>query len=166
MRRVITKNDIAAFAKARPTYYTYQAERVEKGPETPPAELVVTKAPPQLDDYVSQVVKYIPAEIVAAFVTIDGILRSAVGISSLTGWLVFVALLILTPIYTWHVTKEQGLPPPYGQVGVSTAGFAVWVLALGGPFAQLPWYNSVYGSILLIFFTLIPPLVIGNKPSH
>ena len=66
-------------------------------------------------------VKYIPAEIVAAFLAIDGILKAATGISGLTIWIVFAVLLILAPIYTWHATKLQGLPPAWTQVGVSTS---------------------------------------------
>jgi hypothetical protein len=114
------------------------------------------------DDYVTRLVKYIPAEIVAAFLVIDGILKAVTGVQANLYWLIFIVLLILTPLYTWRVTTEAGLPVAYVQVVVSTLSFIVWVFAIGGPFSLLSWYQPVYGSILLILFTLIPPLAIGK----
>jgi phosphoglycerol transferase MdoB-like AlkP superfamily enzyme len=148
---VITEKDFALLTKARA-----QPLAVATTPQP---------APTQEDDFVSQVVKYIPAEIVAAYVTLQGMLTSATSpnsIPSLVGWLVFLGLLVLTPLYTWRFSSVKGLPPPYTQIVIATVGFVVWVFTLGGPFKALSWYNSIYGSILLIFFTLIPPLVIGK----
>ena len=125
----------------------------------PPAELISTLPP---DDYLTRIVKCIPAEIVAAFVTIDGILKVATGVHAALPWVVFLMLLLLTVLYTWRATRTSGLPPAYVQIGISTVSFAVWVFAIGGPFDSLVWYNPVYGSILLILWTLFPPLLIGK----
>jgi hypothetical protein len=108
-------------------------------------------------------VKYIPAEIVAGYVFLEGILKSAVGVSPIAGWLVFVALWIITPLYTWRTTKFPGLNIAYTQIVIATVSFPVWVFALGGPFAGLGWYNSVYGSILLVLYTFVPPIILGKK---
>jgi len=141
LRRVITSRDVAM---------TYKAT------------LGVPVAEPIADDYATRVVKYIPVEIVAAFVTIDGILQAATAVAESVHWLVFCALLLLTPLYTWRLTTKEGLPPAYAQIGISIASFAVWVFALGGPFKFLSWYNHAYGSVLLIIFTLIPPFLGGK----
>ena len=37
--------------------------------------------------------------------------------------------------------------------------FVVWVFALGEPFNSLSFYSPVYGSILLILYNLIIPLI-------
>jgi hypothetical protein len=89
-------------------------------------------------------------------------LKAVTGVQANLYWLIFIVLLILTPLYTWRVTTEAGLPVAYVQVVVSTLSFIVWVFAIGGPFSLLSWYQPVYGSILLILFTLIPPLAIGK----
>ncbi|MBI2936716.1 MAG: hypothetical protein HYY22_00765 [Thaumarchaeota archaeon] len=114
------------------------------------------------DDYLTKVVKYIPAEIVATFVTLDGVLKVDATVPTFLYWLVFITLLIFTPLYTWRATKEKNLPPAYAQIAVSTASFAIWIFALGGPFNFIDWYKPIYGSVSLILFTLAPPLVLGK----
>ena len=37
--------------------------------------------------------------------------------------------------------------------------------ALGGPFAFLPWYQAVYGAVLLPLFTFIVGIIIPNAAS-
>ena len=133
---------------------------------TPPAGPVVGQRAP--DGYLSKAIKLIPAEIVAAYLAIEGILKGTTTSQSLSVyWLVFAALLLITPAYAWRiVTKDQKPSQSLRklaaiQMSVSTASFAVWVFALGGPFAFYTWYSTVYGSILLVLFTLIPPLLIN-----
>jgi hypothetical protein len=129
--------------------------------ELPALELASSPRPMVPDDYVTRVVKYIPAEVVAVYIAIDGILRTATLPASFW-WAVFSALLLLTALYTWRSTQMKELPPAYLQIAVSTASFAVWVFALGGPFYSLSWYNPAYGSVLIMLFTLVPPLVVGK----
>lgn len=128
----------------------------------PPAQPRSTPSAPEPDDYFSKVVKYIPAEIVAGFVTLNGILLGDATIPQTVYWLVFVGLLALTPIYTWRVTRAANFPVAYSQIIVATVSFAIWVFALGGPFSFFSWYKAVYGSILLIMYTLFVPLVVGK----
>jgi hypothetical protein len=45
------------------------------------------------------------------------------------------------------------------QTAISTGAFAVWVFALGGPFASLVFYRPSYGSIVLIMYTLVVALI-------
>jgi hypothetical protein len=42
--------------------------------------------------------------------------------------------------------------------------FAVWVFALGGPFAALSFYHSIYGSLVLVLYTLLIGLVNPRDP--
>ena len=44
------------------------------------------------------------------------------------------------------------------QAIISTGAFAVWVFALGGPFQHVPG-QPVYGSLLLILYTLVVALI-------
>ena len=51
-----------------------------------------------------------------------------------------------------------GRRPPATQAIISTGAFAVWVFALGGPFQFVPG-REVYGSLLLILYTLVVALI-------
>ncbi len=117
------------------------------------------------DTYFEKLLKYVPGDIVAAFVAIDGLLRDQALVNPLwLDWTVFGGLLILAPLYA--VYRPSTPPPPSLQARrtfhavAAMVAFTVWVFALGGPFATT-WpdiYRPMYGTILLIFTTLIIPL--------
>jgi hypothetical protein len=115
--------------------------------------------PEKADDYLTRLLKYIPAETVAIWTVLSGIVvgaGSAIAIESIM-WLIFIVIAILTPLYLWRVAKvTNGL-----QIAISTVAFVVWVFALGGPFALYTWYNPIYGAILLPIVTFAIPIVQG-----
>lgn len=92
---------------------------------------------------------------------LDGVLKEGGNSPLWLTWAVFAALLALTPLYVCYVKTQ-----PPGIVSsktfywfASTFAFAVWVFALGGPFAAtFAWYKPVYGSVLLILTTLALPV--------
>jgi hypothetical protein len=132
----------------------------------PPRAQVATgaAAPPQeFDTYFDKAVKYIPADIVAAWVAVTGLVASAPDIPRATIlWVAFGIGLILTAWWTWKQAAAPGRRPPVTQAIVSTGAFAVWVFALGGPFQHVPG-QRVYGSLLLILYTLVVALI--NPPE-
>ena len=145
-RRVITSGDVMA---------------------APPVSDKATKAPPDTattkpDDYATRLLKYIPAEIVAAFLVISAMLNEAEDLAEVVPWIVFGVLLVMTPLYLWRVTREKEKPLAMSHLVVGTIAFAIWVFALGGPFADLSWYQTIYGSVLLIVYTLSIPIFIGK----
>lgn len=115
------------------------------------------------ENYLSQVLKHIPSEIVMAYVTIDGVLQSSYDASVprerqilLTLlWIVFGALTVLTPLWLWRVMRVRRLR----QLCLSTLSVPVWLFALGGPFALQEWYEPALGAIVLPFYTLIVPCI-------
>lgn len=113
------------------------------------------------DSYLAKVVRYIPGEIVAAYLGAYNALRAAVGIP-FTGllWGVVAVLGVLTPLWILYAANDPGKPRPIFQAIAATFAFVVWVFAIPqGPFSGLSWYNSVYGSLALILSTLLIPLV-------
>jgi hypothetical protein len=138
LRRVITSEDAKLL---QPVAYAYTAPS---------------------DDYKTRVAKYIPAEIVAAYVAVLGILGMSSDVSASFYWKVFGTLLILTAAYTWKASMVSGLPIAVIQIVVSTVSFAIWAFALGKPFTFFDWYQPMYASVLPILYTLIPPLFIGK----
>src|SRR2546422_1572514 len=117
-------------------------------------------APPvEIDSYFDKVVKYIPADIVGAWVAVTGLVSSARDIPRQTTlWAAFGIGLILTGWWTWKQAGAPGRRPPVTQTIISTGAFAVWVFALGGPFQHVPG-QPVYGSLLLILYTLVVALI-------
>ena len=111
------------------------------------------------DDYKTKVIKYIPAEIVTAYVTLEGILKASPNATNAVYWFVFLVLLALTPLYIWKVTSQPNKKPAWDQIIVSFFSFIVWVMALGGPFATLSWYSPLIPALLLPIYTLIIPMV-------
>lgn len=117
-----------------------------------------------VDGYQDRVLKYIPADINAAWLALTGIVKSVTTIPQSTVlWILFVILLILTPIWIWMQTSEAKKPPAMTQILVSTGAFLVWVFALGDPFTSLRFYQPVYGSILLILYSLIVARIIPKE---
>jgi hypothetical protein len=110
------------------------------------------------DNYIQKVVRYIPGEIVAVYTTASGLVLSAQGVPTVTVlWIVAGVLLVLTPFWLYYATALPGKPAPWFQVASGTLAYLVWVFALAGG-TLFPWYHPLYGSLLLLFYTLAVPL--------
>lgn len=113
-----------------------------------------------VDEYKDKLIKYIPADIVAGWTAVTGLIASAdAGSQGGLMWIVFVVGLVITPLWIWRVTSEPNTKPAVTQIVISTLAFIVWVFALGGPFTGLSWYDPLYGSLLLIGFTFVVPII-------
>jgi hypothetical protein len=119
----------------------------------------------ELDSYKDKLLKLIPAEIVAAFLTLKGVLDAAQHVEriDLIQWIVFAGLLIFTPLFYRYVYKVKDVK----QHLITALAFVVWVFTVGGPFdqffldtdGQLLPVKGILASILLVFFTLSVPLL-------
>jgi hypothetical protein len=136
----------------------------------------------KLDGFFDKLMKYIPSEIIGAWIAIKGLLKSANPVNNQTNnglvnntngatgdnllWILFVVLTVLTAVYIFKQTSKETTKaekskdsPAISQIIISTIAFVIWVFALGEPFSSLPFYQPVYGSIALIIFSLIVPLI-------
>lgn len=118
-------------------------------------------------DYRDKLLKLIPGEVVAAYITIDGIIPAQENSAKWVSLLVSIVLLAAVPIYlvkTFEVINTR-------QIYFTMASFLVWLYSLGGPFKlwgpELGFQLHVpyIGSILLILWTLLIPLVVTAKPA-
>jgi hypothetical protein len=115
------------------------------------------------DDYLSRVLKHIPTEIVMAYVSIEGALRTTYNPNAAHEremllkllWIVAAALTVITPLWLWRVMRVKR----FEQLFISTLSFPVWLFALGGPFAFQSWYKPALGAVVLPLYTLIVPIV-------
>lgn len=115
------------------------------------------------DNYMSRVLKHIPTEIVMAYITIDGVLRTSYNpnvwaerqtLQTLL-WIILGTLTVLTPFWLHRVMRVKRPT----QLFISTLSVPVWLFALGGPFALQDWYQPAFGAIILPFYTLIIPII-------
>jgi len=118
----------------------------------------------KIDTYYDRVVKYIPADIVGAWVAAMGIIESASNIpKNILLWIAFFFGVLLTAAWTLRQTAAPKKPPAITQTIISTGAFIIWVIALGGPFATLDFYRPLYGPLLLILYTLIVAVVVPRE---
>jgi len=111
------------------------------------------------DSYADRLLKYIPSEVIAVYLTVDAILKSATDMRIPVLWVVFLVLLVATPFYLWRVANIV----KKDQIAISTLAFIVWVFAMGGPFISLSFYHPVYGAVALPLFTFLVPIYSACK---
>jgi hypothetical protein len=126
----------------------------------------------QPDDYAAKILKLIPAEIVAAYVAADAAIGSVTDIPTeeltVVRWIVFLSLWVMTPLYLNRVLPDKDLNSEAKkarklQIAISVGAFFVWVFTLGGPFTAYAWYHPVYGTIMLLLYTLLMPILFGKE---
>ncbi len=112
----------------------------------------------QTNTYTEKLVKLIPTEWVSAYVAIKGILDSVRG-PHLAYYMAILALLVLLPLYLRRVLHVQAV----NQIAMTMGSFVVWVFSLGGDHVgTIWWYEPYQGSIGLILWTLVIPIVAGQ----
>ena len=113
------------------------------------------------DTFGERVVKYIPAEVLAAWVAASGIIPSVASQrQQVTFWVTFALGVIFTAGWTWRQTRLPDRKPAVIQIVISTIAFVIWAYAMGGPFALSGVYDPAIGSLLLIFYTLAVGFVV------
>lgn len=121
------------------------------------------------DPYKDKLLKLIPAEIVAAFLALKGVMDAAQKVDGieLVQWIVFVGLLIFTPLIYRYIYKVKDVK----QHVITAFAFVVWVFTVGGPFDQffmgpdgdiLP-IKGIIASIVLVFYTLSVPMLLPSQ---
>ena len=116
-----------------------------------------------VDGYFDRIMKYIPADVVALWLFISGLISSNTQTDPNAGtihWVAFGVGFVLTVLWTRRQTTEPGKKTALVQIAISGAAFVVWVFALGGPFTSLEWYLPYYGSIVLAVFTVGSGLIV------
>lgn len=114
-----------------------------------------TIQPDRTQKFLENLVKLIPAEVIALYAVISGFVPA-----DLTGQLfITIPLFVMTPFYMYFAMGVRKI----SQVVLSTFAFLVWMFAIGGPFIYFTWYESWMGAALLAFYTLIPPMFYGTR---
>jgi hypothetical protein len=165
--KTLTASPPSGMVPALAPAHTAQAGAAPAGGVVAAAPAAITApggvAVPSEDDYLTKVVKYIPPEVLAAYLFMAGVIDSnvtdkhdhAIWLGSL-----LVGVLVLTIPYDLRVLKIVR----WSQIGMSVLGIVVYVFAVGGWFATTTWYHQWYASIVVPLFGLViailklPPL--------
>lgn len=123
----------------------------------------------ELKEYAERVAKYVPAEILAAFTTLNGVFASTEGDLWYWGLLCSTILLwILTPVYFAWMKEPEDDPSFKKQLWMSFIAFIIWAYVIsgdGGIFGSngLNIYISQIGVALMVFFTLVSGFIVPRK---
>jgi hypothetical protein len=118
------------------------------------------------DTYLDRVGKYVPVEVVAAYLALNGLFPTPDSRSVLWMRGFFALCWALTPIYVWRLS--QGTPPkPWRiQAAMSSVAFPIWAFAIGGIAFQGLDVPKAVASALLIVFSLVAGLVQPSPPTR
>jgi hypothetical protein len=126
----------------------------------PVPRVQMTGGPPEGDNYLSRVAKYVPGEIVATYLSLIGFMKNVDPKDDAklpTLWVMLVVCFLLAPVYFWKMT-EKG-QPKLRHILVSSGAFLVWAYALGGVFESMEWHKPWLASVVLALYTLLAGLV-------
>ena len=116
-----------------------------------------------VDGYFDRILKYIPADVIAAWTALTGLLAGREDLPKILLWILLAFFIFLTGFWTYKNTAEPGLPAAKTQISIAVLAFIIWTFAIGAPFEGLSWYDGVYGSIMLIMFTVTVPLIVPKE---
>ena len=125
---------------------------------------VSASGPPQIDGYFDRILKYIPGDVVAAWVAMKGVLVAVASPPAMIFWIALGVGLLATLGWTYKQTSLEGRPVATFQILVSGVAFLIWVAALGGsPFGDIAGFEQYMGSLALIAFTVVSGLLIPKE---
>jgi hypothetical protein len=139
---------------------------VDPKPAGPTA--VAAGAKPDHKAYLERVAKYVPAEVIAAYLVLIPIVEATSQEGStlqrvLLGVVLLVGL-VFTPLYL-RAMAEVGQPKRVHQI-IASIAFLIWTYSVGGLFTELGWYQAGVSAVLLVVFSLTSGLIvptIGTK---
>ena len=104
--------------------------------------------------YLERVAQLIPAEVVAAHLTIQGLVYSQIRIRDIAIEVSAGVLFFLLPFYL----RRLGVTTTK-QIILTMGSFIAWVLAVSLPVHQRSGVDPLWGSILLILWTAVIPVL-------
>ena len=124
---------------------------------------VPAPAAPAADSYIEKLVKLIPAEVVAIYLTGLGLIPAQLPDSQkiiLPVWVLVCFLLVI--LVRTHITKDQNTPPDWRIVSFSAFAFIIWSYSMGGPWQVYNLYLPYLGSLLVLVWTFLAPYLYGD----
>jgi hypothetical protein len=110
-----------------------------------------------LSDYTERVAKYVPAELVALYLSMMPIINSTTTKDTFERnaylLVLFAVTWVFTPIYLLLIGRN--VDTKRVQIIMSTIAFPIWAYSIGGYFTAIQWYRTFPAVFLIAIFTLI-----------
>lgn len=106
------------------------------------------------DDYLTRLVKYIPPEVIGAYLLLAGLIKTNLDgtdqAAELQRWLgsLLIVMIVLTAVYdkvVLGIVRKS-------QIAMSIVGLIVYVFVAGDWFATMDWYQQWYSTFALVGF--------------
>lgn len=120
------------------------------------------------DKYLDKVKKYIPTEVVLAYVFLQQTIENS-AVETGSFWtkdalfgVIFFMCLIVTPIYKYMQSNDVDYSKPIRQLVISTLAYIVWVFYFGDWFEAVmgdAYYSKTLAAIVMVSFTLLAPII-------
>jgi hypothetical protein len=118
------------------------------------------------NDFKDRLVKLIPAEFIAAYLTINNLVQGNDEKSLFWTQVIAIAVMFaVLPFYQLRVLNIRG----FGQNAATCGAFLLWVASIGSPLnsdvfrdAVFP-YQPLHGTVAMVLWTLVAPVL--NKKS-
>ncbi len=124
---------------------------------------VPAPAAPAADSYIDKLVKLIPAEAVALYLTGLGLIPAQLPDNQkiiLPVWVLVCFILVI--VVRTHITKDPATPPNWRIVSFSAVAFIIWSYSMGGPWQAYNLYLPYLGSLLVLLWTFLAPYLYGD----
>jgi hypothetical protein len=109
----------------------------------------------QADGYLEKIVKLVPAEIIGAYLVLEGILKSGLSGDPQGLYWGLAAIFLLGAIGAMTFARRILEVQRLSQLAVTGIAFCVWVFATGGWFAFVEWYAPWMGSVSVVLFAML-----------
>ena len=111
------------------------------------------------DTYGDRLMKYVPVELISAYLVVQGLLQSAYKNDARARALALAILLAAGLVATWFFSARVLQVRRKGQLSMTVLAFAVWVFAIGGWFSTTGWWQAWMGTIAVIAFGVLVRIV-------
>lgn len=118
-------------------------------------------------EYGERVAKYVPAEIIAVYLTLTPVILSGTDDGTTRRTVLLAVVLgvgvVLTPVYLLRFA-EEGAPKVLHLV-IATIAFVVWAYGIGGFFTDIGWYDAVVAAVVVGLFSLVSGAFVPTQES-
>lgn len=116
-----------------------------------------SEAPGGFAGYLDRLMKMIPAEAIGLYIVGKGIVNDQAGI--LVGWAVFCLLFVILLRVKYTADPARKLPPDWLHIAISSVAFLIWIYSMGDPWEAFNIYNPAIGSLLVLAYTAVVPVL-------
>jgi branched-subunit amino acid transport protein len=113
---------------------------------------------PASDDYLTKLLKYVPIEVLGAYLFVEDLVTSNVSDpQEKQNWLFAILLgsLVVSAVYARRVINVVRV----SQIAMGALGLAVYVFSTGGWFGTTSWYEDWYSGIALVLFAFLVAVI-------